>query len=227
MEKITPYEVLCEATRIENEGHSSLKAIEAAINYLHEYKSHLEGEDAKDIEDIIVGFDYNLRERRAELEKQTIDEVLAEASGMRAEDSSNYLYWTRRAKSFLEGCVGFFTGEDAEKLSNAIARFSQDIEVAMAKVEKRTIDEVLEECDRIEREGSFSSDAITKAKVFLDQYGGYFTGQDAERFSRASSNMFHDLEGAMFEELGPGKPMSEEDIREQEEMLERAGIITV
>jgi hypothetical protein len=227
MEKITPYEVLCEATRIENEGHSSLKAIEAAINYLHEYKSHLEDEDAKDIEDIIVGFDYNLRERRAEFENQTIDEILAKASEMRGEDSSHYLYWTRSAKEFLEGCEGFFTGEDAKKLSNAIARFSQDIEVAMAKIETRTVDEVLEEASRIESEGSFSSNAISDSKAFMHLYEGYFTGEDADRLGHAQSSLFQDLEAAMFRELGPREPKSEEEIREQKEMLERAGIITV
>jgi hypothetical protein len=227
MEKITPYEVLCKATRIKNEGHNSLKAIEAAITFLHEYESHLKGEDAEDVRDIIVGFDYKLRERRAEFEKQTIDEVLAEASEMRKEDSSHYLYWTRSAKEFLEGCEGFFTDEDAKKLSNAIASFSQDIEVAMAKIEKRTVDEVLEEASRIESEGSFSSDAITDAKTFMHLYEGYFTGEDADRLGNAQSSLFQDLEAAMFRELGPGKPMSEEDIREQEEMLERAGIITV
>jgi hypothetical protein len=222
----TANQVRFAADRIAGEGHYSLKAIEAAKTFVRQNMVDFEGRDAEYLSEIIASFDYRLRERRAEFEKQTVDEVLAKASEMRGGDSSN-LYWTRRAKGFLEGCEGFFTGEDAKKLSNAIARFSKDIEVAMAKIETRTVDEVLEEASRIESEGSFSSDAITDAKTFMHLYEGYFTGEDADRLGNAQSSLFQDLEAAMFTERGPRKPRSEEDIRADEERERAAGIIII
>lgn len=160
------------------------------------------------------------------MEKLTIDQVLTEASEIRGEDFSD-LGWIVSAKEFLDEYEGCFTGEDAEKLSSAINSLSQNIEVERAKLQKRAINEVLAESSRIKREGLFSLKAIRNAKKILHQYDGFFTGEDDEKLGRAHSLIFRELDEAREEELGPGKPRSEEDIREQEEILERAGIISV
>jgi hypothetical protein len=160
------------------------------------------------------------------MEKLTIDQVLAEASEIRGEDFSD-LGWMVSAKEFLDEFEGCFIGEDAKKLCNTIDKLSQDINVARAKLQKRTINEVLAESSRIKREGSFSLKAISNAKTFLHQYDGFFTGEDDEKLGRAHSLMFRELDEAMFAELGPRKPRSEEDIREEEQREREAGIIII
>jgi hypothetical protein len=228
MKKQTLEEVFDEASKIRDKGSYTLKAIGNAKRFLHQHEGYFVGEEAEELGKEIARYAYNLESKRERLEKLTLDEVLYEASKIREEDKDLYpLMTVSSAKRFLDQYEDFFSDEEAKQLSNEIAKISQNIELEKAKIEKRTVDEVFEESFRIQEKGKFSLNAISDSKAFLNQYIDYFDAEEGERFGNGFSRIFQDLEEAMFKERGPRKPRSEEDIREQEKMLERAGIISI
>lgn len=202
METLTIDEVLAKASNLLEEKPFKLPGARAAMDFLCSYKGYFTGKEAERLSSEIAHLSQRIDVAMSKIEQRTISEVLAIASEL-CEATRFKSVRLESAKDFLREYEGYFSGEDAEILKREIHRMSGDIEIAKAKVESLTIDEVLDESYRIRREGGYTLSAITDAKMFLHEHDHHFTGKDRETIGRAFHTIFQDLDEAMEREYGP------------------------